>query len=382
LRTLLLGSSGFFGSTVARLLAQRDCFGSLFLASRDPSKVEGLAKDLGEKVSSVALDMLDDVELRKMIATVDLVVNAAGATLDTAVPAMRAAAAAGVSYCDIAAESGVLLQAEHYQDEFLSSGATILVGAGFHPGVTDLLGQVASSNLDEVSALDYYVVGNFPDYGDANGMIGMLEGGWEGSEGLKGILAGIGLPCTYIKGSERTIVEPWTTTLRAETPDGFAIDFTYFSTLEPLALNRTHPEIPDIATYYGAWPNEINSVLKKTSREAMTGEKTSSEALKEVFTAAKAEYGLNPKVHFWVEAKGKKDGKEVRCQVFSSEPWATNAQMVATTTGVLAFAAEKLATGSIKRKGLVTAADVLSADEVFPHLSQGKDPGLVINLIQ
>ncbi len=114
----------------------------------------------------------------------------------------------------------------------------------------------------------------------------------------------------------------------------------------------------------------------------MTGAKTSSEALKEVFTAAKAEYGLNPKVHFWVEAKGNKDGKEVRCQVFSSEPWATNAQMVATTTGVLAFAAEKLATGSIKRKGLVTASDVLSADEVFPHLSKGKDPGLVINLIQ
>ena len=382
MRTLLLGSSGFFGSMVARLLAQRDCFGSLFLASRDPSKVEGLAKDLGDKVSAVALDILDDVELRRMIATVDLVVNAAGAALDTAVPAMRAAAAAGVSYCDIAAESGVLLQAEDYQDEFLSSGATILVGAGFHPGVTDLLGQVAKANLDEVSALDYYIVGNFPDYGDANAMIGMLEGGWQGTEGLKAIMAGIGLPTTCIKNSERTIFEPGTASLSAETPDGFAVDFTYFSSLEPLALNRTHPEIQDIAIYYGAWPNEVNSVLKKTSREAMTGKKTFGEALNEVFTAAKAEYELNPKVHFWTEAKGKKDGKEVLCQVFSSEPWATNAQMIATTTGVLAFAAEKLATGSIKRKGLVTASDVLSAEEVFLHLSLGKDPALVINFIQ
>ena len=96
MRTLLLGSSGFFGSGVARLLAQRDCFGSLYLASRDPSKVEGLANELGDNVSPVAVDMLDDEALRKIIATVDLVVNAAGATFETAVPAMLAAAAAGV----------------------------------------------------------------------------------------------------------------------------------------------------------------------------------------------------------------------------------------------------------------------------------------------
>jgi saccharopine dehydrogenase-like NADP-dependent oxidoreductase len=363
----------------ARLLAQRDCFGSLYLASRDPSKVEGLANELGDNVSPVAVDMLDDEALRKIIATVDLVVNAAGATFETAVPAMLAAAAAGVSYCDLTAEAGVLLQAEDYQEDFLISGATILVGAGFHPGVTDLLGQVAVSNLDEVSTLDLYIVGNFPDYGDASGMIAMLEGGWEGSEGLKAILAGIGLPSTYIENSVRTIVDPWAKTIRTDTPDGFAIDFTYFSSLEPLALNRTHPDIPNVAVYYGAWPNDINSVLKKASREAMTGIKTSGEALKEIFTAAKAECGRNPKVQFWADAKGTKNGKEMRCQVFSDNPWATNAQMIATTAGVLAFTAGKLATGSINKKGLVTAGDALVAEEVFQHLSQGKDPGLAIS---
>ena len=382
MRTLLLGSSGFFGSQVAKLLSERDCFGSIYLGSRDASKVEVLAAELGDNVSAITVDIFDNKELTNVVATMDLVVNAAGAALRTAVPAMRAAAAAGISYCDIAAEVDVLLEAERYQREFLSTDATILVGAGFHPGVTDLLAQAAYSNLDEVDELNLHVVGNFSDYGDADGMIAMLAEGWEGTEGLKTIQAGIGLPSTYLKDNLRTTVNPWTTTMAARTPDGVAIDFTHFSTLEPVALNRTLSNVPNIAIYYGAWPNQINPVLKQTSRAVMTDAMTSVEALKEVFIAAKNESQFGPKVHFWADAKGRKDGEEVTCQVFSSQPWATNAQMMATTTGVLAFAAEKLATGTIKKKGLMTAIDALSGDEVFQHLSQSEDPGLVVNLIR
>ena len=134
------------------------------------------------------------------------------------------------------------------------------------------------------------------------------------------------------------------------------------------------------AIYYGAWPNEINSVMRQVAPRAADGEIPSSSALKAIFEAAKNVSEQPPKVHFWAEAAGTLNGKKAQCKVYSEGPWATNANLIATTTGVLTFAAEKLATGSIDQRGLVTASDVLDPDEVFQHLAGSDNSGVVIQI--
>jgi saccharopine dehydrogenase-like NADP-dependent oxidoreductase len=381
MKALILGASGFFGSVVAKRLHEGGVFDGLVLASRDVAKLAPLTSEIGDGATATELDLLDDAALRAALKGVDVVVNAAGAALDTAVPVMASAASSKVSYCDIAAEVGVLLQAERLEQEQDLSGSILLVGAGFHPGVLDLLGRCAISALDEAHGVELFIVGNFPDYGDAAGFVGMFEGGWQGTEGLKTILAGVGLPATVLTGGVRKAIEPGTESRIVTSPDGFDIDFTYFASLEPLALARSHGSLSGAAIRYGAWPSDVYGPLRENARKAMSGEMGVGDALKSVFTAALKKEDRDPKIHFWAEASGLKDGRETKMRAYSNQEWASNGQMLSTTTRVLCFAAEKLAKGEVSQTGLVTAADVLSPEEVFEHLAGGRDTGLIIEEI-
>ncbi len=381
MKALILGGSGFFGSVAARRLAQGRCFDQVLLATRDVSKVAALVEELPGSAQAIELDLSDHTAMVDAARRADIVVNLAGAALVTAVPAMRAAAEAGRHYCDIAAECDVLLQAESVAEELEAAGNSFVVGAGFHPGVTDLLGEVAIRSLDTTRSLELYIVGNFPDYGDSGTFLQMVDAGWQGTEGLKAILSSIGLPTTIVSQGSRTVVHPWEHTQHTSTPDGFPVDFTYFGSLEPLALQRRHPDIDEIAIYYGAWPNAINVALKQVAPEFAAGRTTSGDALREVFSAALPGEPHDPAVHFWAEARGTKDGRDATCRVFSRLPWATTAEMVGTTTGTVCLAAELLATGAINRPGLCTASEVLDPMETFAYLSSGGDHGLQVEYL-
>ena len=139
MKALILGGSGFFGSVAARRLAQTGCFEQVLLATRDVSKVAALVEELRGSAQAIELDLSDHSAMVDAARRADIVVNLAGAALETAVPAMRSAAEAGRQYCDIAAECDVLLQAESVAEELEATGNSFVVGAGFHPGVTDLL---------------------------------------------------------------------------------------------------------------------------------------------------------------------------------------------------------------------------------------------------
>ncbi len=380
MKALVLGSSGYFGSATARRLAGNPNFEQLILASRDQSKVQGLANELGDAAQTLTLDIFDHQSLKAAAEGVDVVVNVSGATLDTAVPAMRAVAEASTPYCDIAAESGVLLQAEGVEKELDSSGTTLLVGAGFHPGVTDLLGEYAISILDEVHRLEIFIVGNLRDYDDPESAVANFDSGNQGSEALKTLFVSLGLPAYVIKDGTRALVSPREMDLPIATPDGFQIDFTGFSTLEPLAANRRHPDVKNVAILYGAWPNRVNSVLRQVSPKVVSNEMTTASAGRAMYSAALPLEDADPNVQYWVDARGKKDGKDTCCRVYSSKTWATNAHMTATTTGVVCLAAEKLASGEISPSGLVTAAEILTPKEVFSFLAEGEDPEIVVEL--
>ena len=86
------------------------------------------------------------------------------------------------------------------------------------------------------------------------------------------------------------------------------------------------------------------------------------------------------KIHFWAEAKGTKGGKPATAKVCSRSPWASNANMIATTTGILGYAAEKLAKGEIDGTGLKTASEAFAPEEIFTHLSGEYEPEVTVDI--
>lgn len=144
-KLLIYGAAGYTGSMAAECAASIVL--TLVLAGRPRSlhALDELAKRLDAEVRIFSLDDSEGIE--NGLASMDVLLNAAGPFASTAQPLMRAAIRTGVHYLDFSAELDTYRQALDLNDAARASGAMLMPGSG---GSVAMLGSLAGHALATV----------------------------------------------------------------------------------------------------------------------------------------------------------------------------------------------------------------------------------------
>lgn len=149
MKILLLGGTGDMGSRAARDLVQATDVKLVTIASRKVDKAKDLAHKLGPKAAALAVDVNDQRQLVERMREYDVVAGAVGPYYLYEVPLAQAAIEAGVPYVSICDDYDGAQGVLELDAKAKERGVTILTGAGWTPGLTNVLVRKAVDLLDE-----------------------------------------------------------------------------------------------------------------------------------------------------------------------------------------------------------------------------------------
>ncbi len=165
---LLLGATGAVGRRVAGELARSDDVHRLVVSSRSGATLERFAHNLGgaaRGVSHLELDVSNEGRLAQAGREFDVIASCVGPSYlyeESIVAAAIAAGTACVSLCDDAASTQRLGKSS---GSAATAGATIVIGCGLSPGLTNFMGRLAAAQLDEVDQIAIHVARSASDAG-------------------------------------------------------------------------------------------------------------------------------------------------------------------------------------------------------------------------
>ena len=364
MKALILGGSGFFGSLTLKRLRDGGLFRELHIGSRNIEKASEICNSLGRSASSIPIDYSNPESLDRAVSAVDLVISTTGKSLQTTPPVIRSAIRQKTPYVDISVEVGVFQDAESLSDEIAAAGIPVILGAGIHPGVTELLAQTAARELDEVKGVEVFIIGPLKDYGDPERFIPLFESGWNGVSGLQTLVECLGTPAIHVRNGERRSIEVPADIRSTINPEGIAIDMLPFASFEPLSIHRQWPSA-DTAVWLGLWPSAATRELRSSAIDLVNGDAQYSTVFRHIWELAAKDTGDLPKVHFWAKAQGIKNGAPHTVTAFSLEDWASNRGSAQTTANVLTFTVEAIASARVGEIGLLTPLDLFEPQDVF-----------------
>lgn len=154
---IVLGGCGAVGRVTAKTLAQHEAFDHVVIADIDLARAQGLAAEMGPKVSAMQVDAGDVGAVRDAIRGARVVVNCTGPFYRFARPCLQGAIDAGVDYVDVNDDVDATLDLLSMDEAVRVAGIRALIGMGNSPGVTNLLGKfLADEFLDETDSVDIY----------------------------------------------------------------------------------------------------------------------------------------------------------------------------------------------------------------------------------
>lgn len=148
MKILVLGGTGDMGRRAVLDLAQAPDVSVITIAGRNAAKAGALARQAGPKARSASLDVSDHARLVALMREHDVVAGAVGPYYRYEVPLARAAIAAGVSYVSICDDFDAAEQVLKLDAEAKAQGLAIITGAGWTPGLTNILVRKAALELD------------------------------------------------------------------------------------------------------------------------------------------------------------------------------------------------------------------------------------------
>lgn len=154
---LVLGGCGEIGEKVIRELVKSTEVTKIIIADIFIAKAKSLAKELGEKVSALQVDITNHDELVKALRSADVVVNCAGPFYKFGVPIVKAAVEARVNYVDI--DDDYLSTKELLDDAELNksakdAGITVIIGLGVTPGLSNIVAKYGAGKLDNTEEIN------------------------------------------------------------------------------------------------------------------------------------------------------------------------------------------------------------------------------------
>jgi short subunit dehydrogenase-like uncharacterized protein len=177
-KIVLLGATGYTGARTAEAMTRRGL--RPLLAGRDPSRVAGLARNLGG-LETARADVRDPASVRALIGAGDVLVSTVGPFCQLGEPAVTAAVDAGAIYFDSTGEPPFVRRVfEHHGPAAERTGAALLTAFGndYVPGV--LAGALALTAAGIGTArvdVGYFMIGGSGQAfsrGTLNSLIGVL----------------------------------------------------------------------------------------------------------------------------------------------------------------------------------------------------------------
>ncbi len=137
-RTGIVGAYGATGAVVAQTLAAQNT-GPLLLIGRNQAKLEELARAVGGDVGIAAVDVMDEAALVEACRSCRTVINCAGPASVILDRVGQAALACGCHYIDPGPDERVFASLNAKSAEIRGKGLTFILGAGYVPGLSELL---------------------------------------------------------------------------------------------------------------------------------------------------------------------------------------------------------------------------------------------------
>lgn len=172
MRVILLGATGAMGRRAAEVLARTPDVEELTLAGRRLEAVQALAQELGGPSRALKLDVSDHNALVAAIKGHDVAAGAVGPYYLYEVPLAKAAIEAKVPYVSICDDHDAAQGVFALDSVAKERGVTILTGAGWTPGLTNVLAKKGVAMLDQATKVHIAWAGALAD---ADGTASLLH---------------------------------------------------------------------------------------------------------------------------------------------------------------------------------------------------------------
>ena len=162
-KILVLGGAGMEGAAAAKWFAQEQDISEIILADRRIGKAEQIASEIGKKASAREVNVNDHDGMVKLMKEVDIVTNFVGPFYIHLPKVLRAVIESKVKYyADIGDDGEPVEEAFQKLDGLAKENeATILLGMGDGPGLSNLCCAYGASKLDRVDKLHVYWGGSY-----------------------------------------------------------------------------------------------------------------------------------------------------------------------------------------------------------------------------
>jgi saccharopine dehydrogenase (NAD+, L-lysine-forming) len=158
MKILALGGCGQQGRLAVKTLIEEADVKKVIIADINIEAAKAFQNELDSaKVEVLEIDVLDERSLKAAMQGIDVVANFVGPFFRFAEPIAKAVIASGVNYvdiCDDVAPTQTLL--DDYHEQAKASGASLLIGMGASPGVSNVLVRRAANQLDQVDSAGVY----------------------------------------------------------------------------------------------------------------------------------------------------------------------------------------------------------------------------------
>ena len=172
MKVILLGATGAMGRRAAEILSQSPEVEELTLAGRRLDAVEALAKQLGGSSRAIGLDVRDHEAVVSALKEHDVAAGAVGPYYLFEERLVKAAIEAKVPYVSICDDHDAAQAVFALDPQAKERGITILTGAGWTPGLTNILAKKGVAMLDKATRVNIAWAGALAD---ADGLASMLH---------------------------------------------------------------------------------------------------------------------------------------------------------------------------------------------------------------
>jgi len=151
-KIIVLGGNGAVGSVAVKTLHKSNDFEQIIIADYNKDGAQQLANQINaSNVTSCFVNALDPESIGNAIQGCDIVLNCVGPFYNTVKPILAAVMAQQIDYIDVCDDVDVTLEILEMDNEIKQKGRKVVLGMGNSPGITNILGKLASELLLDVT---------------------------------------------------------------------------------------------------------------------------------------------------------------------------------------------------------------------------------------
>ena len=319
------------------------------LAGRNEASLKRRASEVGDKSHSVPLDIHDQHHLAEVSADYDIVVNAAGPEWEALLPALKASINAGTHYCDLGADGRTTEKQLELDSLAKEQNVVAVVGAGFDPGIDNLLAMQASKQFDKVEEMMFCYLMALPDdllreAVDRLRNSGRVDPSWQ-----LAMNNNAGPVRLYRRGSWAT-VNPLDYSVEIKSPTGSIATAHPDANPEQITLPRYLPGVSNVSCVCAITPPEMSQLVHREAERVTRGEVTVEEATRSFLNTVGGDpdrwlEGSAPGWDMWLVVTGLKNRSRGRYTC-----WPVR---VGSTGITLAIAALRILRGEVQVRGVI-----------------------------